>query len=52
MLGSIQPHLFVCGGEDLHQDDLGVDVMGKIQGRNDELHQVVPVVGADAQEST
>lgn len=52
VLGGIQPHLHLCGGEDLSKDDLGVDVMGKVKGRHHQLHQVTPVlIVANVQQS-
>ena len=44
MFGGIQSHLLVSGGEDLAQDDLGVNIVGIIHGGQHQLHQVTPVL--------
>ena len=44
MSGGIESHSLVGGGEDLAEDDLGVDIVGKVQGRDDEFHQVTSVL--------
>lgn len=40
VLSGVQPHFLVSGGEDLAEDDLGMDVVGKVKRRHYQLHQV------------
>lgn len=42
----------VSGGENLAEDDLRIDVVGEIQRREHQLHQITPVlVVTDVQQS-
>ncbi len=44
MSGGIQTHLLLCARQHLGQDDLGGMVMGEVQGRDHQLHEVRSVL--------